>query len=136
VSSILAAALSDYLRLLLPRRRAEWAIGIYSGPSPLEMKPHPMLASLPVLTRKSLTAMKASGVADPFMVRHGEGWCMFFEIENQRSGRGEIGLARSFDAISWEFDRVVLKEPFHLSYPHVFEFDGAHYMLPECAGSM
>jgi hypothetical protein len=26
---------------------------------------------------------------------------------------------------------VVLAEPFHLSYPHVFEWEGAYYMVPE-----
>ena len=26
---------------------------------------------------------------------------------------------------------IVLAEPFHLSYPYVFEWQGSHYMIPE-----
>jgi hypothetical protein len=63
---------------------------------------------------------------------------MFFEVENLRSGRGEIGVASSPDALSWRFERIVLKEPFHLSYPHVWLSGGTYYMLPEssAAGSL
>ena len=65
------------------------------------------------------------------MVRPRDDWFMFFEVESRESGRGEIGLATSADTVSWHFEGIVLKEPFHLSYPHVWEFEGAHYMLPE-----
>ena len=126
---------ADYLRLMLPRRRAQWSIGIYVGATPLQLAPHPAIGSEPVLTPQSLDGIKASGVADPFMMRHGQGWLMFFEVENLLSGRGEIGLATSPDALSWRFEGIVLKEPFHLSYPHVWECDGAFYMLPESSGA-
>jgi hypothetical protein len=56
---------------------------------------------------------------------------MFFEVDSRESGRGEVGLAVSRDTVSWHFEGIVLREPFHLSYPHVWEYDGAHYMLPE-----
>jgi len=132
------ARFADYLALLKPHTRAQWSIGIYAGSSPLQMAPHPGLGEQPVLTVHSLGTIKASGVADPFMVKHGGGWFMFFEIENLLSGRGEIGVASSADALSWRFERVVLKEPFHLSYPHVWQFEGTFYMLPEssAAGSL
>jgi hypothetical protein len=124
----------NYLRLLWPARRAEWSIGIYEGTSPLELGACAALGGTPALTRKSLGAIEATGVADPFMIAHEGEWLMFFEIENRSSGKGEIGLARSADAIHWRFEAIVLKEPFHLSYPHVFEHEGAHYMVPEsCA---
>jgi hypothetical protein len=129
------AQFANYLQLMRPRRRARWSIGIYAGPSPLQLAPHPAIGSAPVLTTRSLGGIKASGVADPFMMRHGQGWLMFFEIENLRSGRGEIGLAASPDAMSWHFEGVVLKEPFHLSYPCVWECGGDFYMLPESSGA-
>jgi hypothetical protein len=51
---------------------------------------------------------------------------------NDISRKGEIGLAVSDDdAMTWQYQRVVLEEPFHLSYPQVFEWLGAHYMIPE-----
>lgn len=131
----MSASLLDYAKLLVPQRRAAWSIGIYVGASPFALRPHPALGERPVLTADSLGVVKASGVADPFMVRNGDGWLMFFEVENRDSGRGEIGLASSRDALSWRFEGIVLKEPVHLSYPHVWEADGAWYMLPESAAS-
>jgi hypothetical protein len=56
---------------------------------------------------------------------------MFFEVMNVRSKKGEIGLATSADGYTWEYQRVVLDEPFHLSYPYVFEWRGDYYMVPE-----
>jgi hypothetical protein len=125
------AKLTDYLRLLKPRQKAEWSIGVYAGSSPFELAPHPLLRPLPVLTAASLGGIKAGGVADPFMMYHNHQWWMFFEVENWHSGRGEIGLASSSDGLAWNFEGIVLKEPFHLSYPHIFEFGGAYYMIPE-----
>ena len=39
-------------------------------------------------------------------------WYLFFEVMNQDSDRGEIGLALSDDGIHWEYSRIVLVEPF------------------------
>jgi len=125
------STIRKYAGLLRPQRRAEWSIGIYEGASPLELAPLERLGTSAVLTRHSLRGLRAHGVADPFMVRRGDDWFMFFEVDSLESGRGEIGLAASHDTISWHFEGIVLREPFHLSYPHVWEFEGAHYMLPE-----
>jgi len=56
---------------------------------------------------------------------------MFFEVMRTDTQLGEIGLATTNDAHTWTYDRIVLKEPFHLSYPHVFESQNDYYMLPE-----
>src|SRR5579863_2305847 len=69
--------------------------------------------------------------ADPFMCRDGDHWYMFFEVVNHLTRRGEIGLAVSADAMRWKYQRIVLAEPFHISYPHVFQWRGTHYMIPE-----
>src|SRR5262249_35733238 len=61
----------------------------------------------------------------------GRVWHMFFEVLNSRTGRGEIGLATSSDTVHWQYQRIVLREPFHLSYPYVFEWEGEYYMVPE-----
>jgi hypothetical protein len=47
-------------------------------------------------------------------------------------------LATSHDGPAWDYQRIVLKEPFHLSYPYVFCLDGDYYMIPESfeAGSI
>jgi hypothetical protein len=115
-----------------PRRsnQALWSIGIYSGASPLLLTPDADFSS-PVITREHVTDVPAGFVADPFLVRGPDSWCMFFEVLNRRNGRGEIGLATSQDLKSWKYDRIVLSEPFHLSYPHIFEWMGEYYMVPE-----
>ncbi len=129
------AKVTDYLGLFWPQSRARWSIGIYAGPTPFDLAPWPGPEAQPVLAPHSLGAIKADGVADPFMVRYGENWLLFFEVENRRSGRGEVGLATSRDAISWQFEGIILAEPFHLSYPQVFEHDGSWYLVPEAASS-
>jgi len=110
--------------------RSPWAIGIYGGSSPFELELLPGIEN-PVLTAADVSDVRARFVADPFLVRQGEGWLMFFEIMNEDSGHGDVGLARSPDGREWHYEGVVLDEPFHLSYPAVFENGGEHFMVPE-----
>ena len=107
-----------------------WSIGIYAGDAPFNLNPAPEAAS-PVLTRDNVTDVPAALVADPFMVRTERGWFMFFEVLNWVTNKGEIAFATSGDGLNWSYQRVVLAEPFHLSYPYVFESTGHHYMIPE-----
>lgn len=113
-----------------PSNKALWAIGVLAGSSPLALGPDASIPC-PAVSRDDVTDVPASFVADPFLLRAGDRWHLFFEVLNRRSGRGEIGLATSRDLSSWKYERIVLAEPFHLSYPHVFEWMGAHYMVPE-----
>jgi hypothetical protein len=50
---------------------------------------------------------------------------------NWRNNKGEIGWATSADGLAWKYRQIVLREPFHLSYPYVFEWGGGHYLIPE-----
>ena len=59
-------------------------------------------------------------VADPFMVFENGTWYMFFEAMNDFESRGVIGLATSEDGLSWQYQKIILNESFHLSYPYVF----------------
>lgn len=105
-----------------------WSISIYGGDSPFTLKP---IQRDPVLTKDHVTDVPAAFVADPFMLRHNHVFYMFMEVMNIDTRRGEIGLATSHDALSWTYKHIVLSEPYHLSYPYVFEHEGAYYMLPE-----
>jgi beta-xylosidase len=107
-----------------------WSIAIYTGISPFDLQPAP-----PVLTKSHVTDISADFVADPFMLRRDHTWYMFFEVMSTTTKFGEIGLATSNDALNWTYDRIVLKEPFHLSYPYVFEWQKQYYMLPETLGA-
>lgn len=110
--------------------KSSWSIGIYAGPSPLALLPHPDAAN-PVLSRLDVTDVTASFVADPFMIERGGTWYLFFEVLHTKVNRGEIGLAESADGLRWRYRGIVLREPYHLSYPYVFESNGAYYMVPE-----
>ena len=107
-----------------------WEIGILRGDSPLEWAA-PSGSRNPILTARDITDVKAKFVADPFMVRSKDLWYLFFEVLPEERFRGEIGLAISRDTVTWEYQQIVLREPFHLSYPHVFAWKGQHYMIPE-----
>jgi len=102
-------------------KRQIWSIGIYVGKSPFELGPAHQV-NHPVLTRDSVTDVRASFVADPFMLKFDRTWYMFFEVMNRQSCKGEIGLAMSRDAFHCSYQPIVLREPFHLSYPYVFEW--------------
>lgn len=114
-----------------PAKR-NFSIGIYVGNSPYAMRPATDITN-PVLTAKQVTDIPARCVADPFMLQAGSRWYMFFEVENQITMKGEIALATSEDALHWQYQQVVLVEPWHLSYPYVFEWEGEFFMIPESA---
>ena len=107
-----------------------WSIGIYAGTSPFSLTRPPNVVN-PVITAASVVDVAAQFVADPFMVRHDGLWYMFFEVMNADSHKGEIALAVSADARLWDYHRVVLTEPFHLSYPHIIQWHGEYFMSPE-----
>jgi hypothetical protein len=111
-------------------RKARWSIGIYVGQSPVDFQPDKRVKN-PVLTRRDVSDVRAAFVADPFMLKVNSTWFMFFEVLNQKTRRGEIGFATSEDAIKWKYQQIILAEPFHLSYPYVFEWMNDYYMIPE-----
>ena len=71
--------------------------------------------------------------ADPFLFRHnGVNW-LFYETLDTK-GKGLLGCFREQNG-KWVNEGIVLEEPFHLSYPQVFEHGGRVYMLPETTES-
>ncbi len=126
-NKILAAGLTQEPRI---RWRCVWAIGIYRGNSPYSFSPSEQAAN-PVLSAADVSDVAAAFVADPFMVRHLNVWYMFFEVMDRQTETGVIALATSSDGADWKYEQVILREPFHLSYPSVFEWQGDYYMIPE-----
>lgn len=114
------------------RRKDDWAIGVYGGDDPGRLQPLPGIRN-PVLTAAHVRDVPALFVADPFVVRTDDHWWLFFEVLHATLRRGQIGVAVSRNGWEWEYCRIVLDEPFHLSYPLVFEWNGAYYMTPETA---
>src|SRR5262249_30651713 len=120
-----------------PEKWQEGSIGIYIGESPFFFTSPEQVAN-PVLTPRDFSDVPADFVADPFMVRVNHTWHMFFEVMNRQTAKGEIGLATSENGVEWTYQQIVLVEPFHLSYPYVFEWLNDYYMIPETheAGSI
>lgn len=112
------------------REKGEWSIGIYIGDSIFNLAPSQNIKN-PVLTAEDVTDISAYFIADPFMVRENSTWYMFFEVYNNHTLQGDIGYAVSSDGFNWTYQHIVLDESFHLSYPYVFQWEGAYYMIPE-----
>lgn len=126
--------MKSFIKRFIQRQR-RWSIGIYLGSSPYDLRA-PETIRNPVLQPEDVTDAPAEFVADPFMVYEGDCWYMFFEVFNNSSNKGEIAVATSRDGLRWNYQQMVLREPFHLSYPYVFKWDGDYYMIPEsCAAN-
>lgn len=110
--------------------RNNWSIGIYRGFNPFSLKPSTKVIN-PILTAKHVTDVKAEFVADPFLIKENSKWYLFFEVMNSKTKKGEIGFATSENGWDWTYERIVISESFHLSYPYVFKNNNSFYMIPE-----
>jgi hypothetical protein len=108
----------------------DWSIGIYTGDTPFGFS-QPQNIRNPVLTFEDVTDVPAKFVADPFLVHEGDIWYLFFEVYNNASRKGELAVATSADAQNWQYQQIILDEPFHLSYPYVFKWQDQYYFIPE-----
>ncbi|KAI5054728.1 hypothetical protein GOP47_0029873 [Adiantum capillus-veneris] len=64
-------------------------------------------------------------VSDPFLFIQDTKLFVFYETKNAITMQGDIGVAESTDGGgTWRHLGIALDEEWHLSYPHVFEFDG------------
>ena len=119
------------IQRLLARKtvfRAEWSLGLYSGPSPFALTEYP---GNPILTTRQTGTPPARFIADPFLFAWNNQIYLFFELLNLRSRKGEIAGAVSRDGVHWEVLGIVLAQDHHLSFPLVFADQAAIYMLPE-----
>lgn len=82
------------------KKTSEWAIGIYSGNTALNLSDDISINN-PVLTARDVTDANAAFVADPFIIRGDEKWYMFFEVMNTANNQGDIGYAESQNALEW-----------------------------------
>ena len=121
-------------KLFSKYRLAIWGISIYDAKGPFHIT-NKRDKKNPVLTYKDVTDCDAQFIADPFMIKYEDLWYMFFEIYDEARQTGVIGMATSADGYDWKYDKVVLEEDFHLSYPYVFEYNGKIYMMPETGQS-
>jgi len=107
-----------------------WSIGVLEGSTPFKLSEVEGVKN-PIITAEDITDIDARFVADPFLHFLDGKYYIFFEALNRETDLGEIGLAVSSDCKNWEYQKIVLKESFHLSYPYVFEWEGERYLVPE-----
>lgn len=111
--------------------RPQWRVGWRRvvGPDLIDLRRHPEggWTDLPDDGRRFY--------ADPFAIAHGGSVTLFVEEFDYRRGKGVIS-ALSFDASGPRGrPEPVLELDTHLSYPFVFEADGAVWMIPESHAS-
>lgn len=73
-------------------------------------------------------------LADPFLFVKGDTLYLFYEHLVKWSGTGRLCMRSTRDLKTWTEEVDVLVEPFHLSFPYVFEDNDKVYMLPETGG--
>lgn len=112
------------------RKDMQWSIGVFEGSDPFHLSEPDGLEN-PVLTASDVKDIDAAFVADPFLIEADGSYYMFFEAMNLDSNTGDIGCAVSDNGRDWTYRNIVLDEPFHLSYPSVFQWKDAYYMIPE-----
>jgi hypothetical protein len=69
--------------------------------------------------------------ADPFAVERDGRYFIFFEELPYQTRRGHLMAIEVFDHAEPGEAREILRQPYHLSYPFVFDWEGALYMIPE-----
>ena len=93
-------------------------------------------ASLDVPDIRILQAPRGREWADPFPVVAGGRELVFVEEVVRSLRRGRIALVELDESQrGWRSVETILESPSHLSYPFVFEWDSAWYMMPEQAST-
>ena len=69
--------------------------------------------------------------ADPQVFFKDDMYYIFIEEYLYKKKKGHISLIEMQQSGKYSDPVKVLDEPYHLSYPHVFESDGTLYMIPE-----
>ncbi|MCY4756194.1 glucosamine inositolphosphorylceramide transferase family protein [Pelomonas aquatica] len=71
-------------------------------------------------------------LADPFGLVRGDALHVFVEAYDYRVKRAHIERHEfALADLGWRGQATVLEQPFHLSYPQVFEHEGETWMVPE-----
>ncbi len=73
-------------------------------------------------------------LADPLLFETGKDIFLFVECFEKKNGIGRLGVMR-FDGESFIEFTVIVKQPYHLSYPYVFSCCDKFYMIPESSSN-
>jgi hypothetical protein len=81
-------------------------------------------------TTHPLPWLRGRFLADPFVIEREGRTCLFVEDYVYRTGLGHITVFE-LAADGMRELGICLQEPFHLSFPYLFEYEGQLYMCPE-----
>ncbi len=71
--------------------------------------------------------------ADPFVMFQDDLYYVFFEEAQVSKNFGHISMITIDENGVHSRPEIILKKPYHISYPFVFEFEGNYFMMPETA---
>jgi hypothetical protein len=126
--------INNIIKVLEKRDRWSIAVHRYDQGNRFFSAPPDRLAHFVGERGLRLNTSYQSVAADPFLFSFGGRLYLFFEVKTDH-GHGNIHVhSMSVDGV-WHDHGMVLSEPFHLSYPQVFEIQGRVYMIPEAAQS-
>jgi hypothetical protein len=111
-------------------QREQWTIGIYRSDSPFHFNDLQGWIN-PLFRAEDVTDVPAKFVADPFLIKDGKTWNLFFEVYNNNTQQGDLAVATSKNTWTWQYQKLIIDEPFHLSYPYVFKSGDDYYLIPE-----
>lgn len=74
--------------------------------------------------------------ADPFVIFKNEKYFVFFEelIYKKKGEMGHLSVMEITRDGTVSEPKIILKKPYHLSYPFIFEYSNRYYMIPESSG--
>lgn len=73
--------------------------------------------------------------ADPFLIRHNSRTWLFYENYSYSEQRAVIDCGEVLADGTVSESRSVLRRPYHLSFPQVFQYGEDFFMVPETAGN-
>ena len=84
---------------------------------------------------KKLFAPKGHFWSDPFLLERNGKQYLFFEDYGYKDAKASILVAELTKNGLADSPKTALEENFHISYPHIFEYNDALYMIPETRGA-
>ncbi|MEM7133570.1 MAG: hypothetical protein AAF702_45170 [Chloroflexota bacterium] len=121
----LSIFLSLFVNKLLLRKRLRWNVAFVKS------------AWRYAILRKGIVIQNPPGrfLADPFVIRKDERTICYVEDYYYASKRACVTAVEIFENNKYRILGPVIQEPFHLSFPYLFEYDDDLYMVPESLDS-
>lgn len=116
--------MTDLVVRRIMKRNVRWRIGLFPSTR----------SNADVSEAVILQPPKGHFFADPFVYVHNNKTYIFFEDYDFARRKGQISVA-SYENGAFSVLGTPLDLPYHLSFPFIFEYEGATYMVPETCGN-